>query len=80
MRRTFARSRWLGIRLLRRVHRLFSRTYQLDLTAVCDALKRQASAIGHTFPELLERLRLDVPGFVDMLETPLANQDFEGNE
>lgn len=54
--------------------------YQLDPTEVCDALKRQASAIGHTFPELLARLRLNVPGFVDMLETSLANQELEGDE
>lgn len=54
--------------------------YELDPMAVRKALKRQASAIRHTLPELLTRLRLNVPGFVDMLEKDLSIQESESNE
>ena len=46
--------------------------YELDPTAVVAALNRQATVIGQTLPQLLARLRLNVPGFVSMLEEILS--------
>jgi predicted nucleic acid-binding protein len=46
--------------------------YELDPTAVVAALDRQAAAIGQTLPQMLARLRLNVPGFVSTLEEALA--------
>ena len=46
--------------------------YELDPAAVVGALTRQASAIDETLPQLLTRLRLNVPGFVAMLEEALS--------
>jgi hypothetical protein len=54
--------------------------YELDPVAVKGALKQQARAISHTLPELLTRLRLNVPGFVEMLEKDISSQDAEINE
>ena len=54
--------------------------YQLDPAAVKGALRQQASAISHTLPELLTRLRLNAPGFVNMLEKALSSQEMEINE
>jgi PIN domain len=54
--------------------------YELDPAAVNGALKQQAKAISHTLPDLLTRLRLNVPGFVDMLEKAISSQDSESSE
>ena len=42
--------------------------YELDPAAVVGALTRQASAIDQTLPQLLTRLRFNLPGSVAMLE------------
>lgn len=42
--------------------------YELNPPTVLKALTRQATAIGQTLPQLLSRLRFNVPGFVNMLE------------
>jgi len=49
--------------------------YELDSAAVVNALNRQASAIGQTLPQLLARLRYNVPKFVTMLEGALSSSE-----
>jgi len=41
--------------------------YDLDQDAVLRTLEEQAAAIGKPMSYLLERLRVNVPGFVDRL-------------
>lgn len=42
--------------------------FQLDQDAVHHALEEQAAAINKSFDYLLERLRINVPGFIDLLK------------
>jgi hypothetical protein len=42
--------------------------YELDPARVMRTLERQAAAIGLTLPFLFSKLRVNVPGFVSMLE------------
>lgn len=42
--------------------------YELDPLRVMQTLERQAAAIGQTLPFLFSKLRVNVPGFVVMLE------------
>jgi hypothetical protein len=49
--------------------------YELDPPAVLKALTRQAAAIDQTLPQLLSRLRVNVPGFVNMLEEARASSE-----
>jgi hypothetical protein len=42
--------------------------YELDPARVMRTLERQAAAIGQTLPFLFSKLRVNVPGFVAMLE------------
>jgi PIN domain len=51
--------------------------YELDSATVLQALKRQAAAIDQTLPDLLSKLRVNVPGFVTTLEESLGKPDRE---
>jgi predicted nucleic acid-binding protein len=54
--------------------------FELDPVAVIGGLTRQASAIDQTLPQLLNRLRLNVPGFVTTLEEALSLPGGESSE
>ena len=49
--------------------------YELDPPAVLKALTRQATAIDQALPQLLSRLRVNVQGFVNMLEEARARSE-----